>query len=138
MLKLKNGETNTIYLNLERSTLNSDIYIFRIYSKETKEMRIFSVKDISETEYYKKFVITLTYNNEELNMSKVRIDNGEWSYSIYETDDLTTPFDEQLANTDTNCLHLLKAGIMIIEGDCKSEAVVSKLTTEEVVLRKNK
>lgn len=138
MILLKNEATNTVYLNLEKSILKEDIYIFKIYNKETKEVKIFSALNISDSDNYKKFVITLTKENELLNMAKINIYNGEYSVSIYESNDNTTPYDEQLANTDVNCLKPLKNVIMRVWDDNETPIkVVSSLNTETVVFRKN-
>jgi hypothetical protein len=90
MIHIIKGQVNEVALTLsEKSQLSAPVFLFRFIHSTTGDEKAFLCQDQSSFYYrYSLFLIEETETEDLLN-GKVELQDGDWTYEVYEQEDPT-------------------------------------------------
>lgn len=107
----KSGSSNVVITAYENAVNKINPYfIFEIINKDTKDNIIFSNDDLSTSNYWNEYMITVATSSIGLTSGTIPIYSGEWNYNIYE---MVNRYDLDI----NNAVGLVENGIMLCLND---------------------
>lgn len=126
MINLRSNKDNLVVLTLaERTTLKNPYYTFLIKNKESQKLKFFNSLDISTSpKVYNKFIFTLVESGEDIHLSKLILNPGEYQYEVYEKS-MSGDF------IIGECEKPIETGIIFVRGN--TDVIVDAITTVQEV-----